>query len=158
MKVRDLMTTEVITIDADTTLATAEHLMKESRIRHLPVIDDDFRLIGLLTHRDLLAAELSNLHGMEEANSRFKSTVQVSKVMRDDVECASADDDLAEVARTLQRRKFGCMPVLGEEGVLVGIITATDYLRLVRHLLEVYSADSGFADAVKNSAGHKPRT
>ncbi len=157
MLVRELMTTEVITIDPDSDLAMAERLMADSRIRQLPVIDDAFKLVGLLTHRDLLRAELSHLHGMAEANERLKATVQIASVMQREVDTASPDQPLQEVADSLRHKKYGCMPVVDDEGRLVGIVTTTDFLRLSSVMLGLFANDPRVPEAVHESAGHKPR-
>ena len=60
LKVSDLMTTEVVTLTEDETLAHAQRCMARGRIRHLPVTREG-RLVGLITHRDLLAASFSKL-------------------------------------------------------------------------------------------------
>lgn len=158
MLVRDLMTSDVITVDRDSDLMTAEKLMAESRIRQVPVIDEDFNLVGLLTQRDLLRAELSHLHDMEEANQRLKATVQISRVMQAEVITARPDQPLREVADTLRQRKFGCMPVVDDQGKLVGIVSSTDFLRLSSVMLDLFSEDERLREAVSESAGHKPRT
>ena len=61
MEVRDLMTTDVVTLTEDETLAHAQRCMARGRIRHLPVVRDG-KLVGLVTHRDLLAASFSIFH------------------------------------------------------------------------------------------------
>ena len=156
MLVRDLMTADVITIDRDSDLMTAEKLMGESRIRQLPVIDDGFKLVGLLTHRDLLRAELSHLHGMDEANARLKATVQIDRVMQREVDCAHPDQPLQEVADVLRHKKYGCMPVVDDAGKLVGVVTSTDFLRLSSVMLGLFASDPRLKEAVSESAGHKP--
>ena len=61
MRVRDLMTSPVSTIQASQSLPLAMSIMDLERVRHLPVIDDEERVVGLVTHRDLLAAQISAL-------------------------------------------------------------------------------------------------
>ncbi len=155
MKVRDLMTADVITIDRDFDLATAERWMAEHRIRHLPVVDEDRRVVGLITHRDLLRAELSHLHGIAEANARLKATVTVQRVMVADPECAHPDAPLHEAADTMRHEKYGCLPVV-EGGRLVGILTTSDFLRLSAALLQRLGDDPRVAAAVAESVGHPP--
>src|SRR5262249_51434052 len=81
-RVADLMTREVITIAPETSLARAFGIMRRQRFRHLPVVDDRGRLVGLVTHRDLLAASTSSLeHPTEEERVELLRSFYVDQVM-----------------------------------------------------------------------------
>lgn len=142
MKVSELMTSDVITLGPDDHLGMAERLMKDSRIRHLPVVDDDFRLVGLITQRDLYKASLSSLHKMDEADSRMKTTIPIRAVMQPEVRTCRATDPLQDVCDVLRHEKFGCMPVVDDEGHLIGIVTDSDFLRLAALFLSKYDGDA----------------
>ncbi|MBN2801113.1 MAG: CBS domain-containing protein [Deltaproteobacteria bacterium] len=130
MKVRDLMTPDVITLDAASPLVAAEELMGLRRFRHLPVTEGG-RLIGLVTHRDLLRAYVSSVQGADwRENERLKATVNVAKIMHTKVRTIGPDDPLTEAARLLRHGPWGCLPVVDEEGHLVGILTEADFVRL----------------------------
>ena len=141
MKVSELMTADVITLDPDDNLGMAERHMNDSSIRHLPVVDHEFKLVGLITQRDLLRASLSSLHGMAEADSRLKTSILIRDVMHPDVETCKATDKLQDVCDVLRHKKYGCMPVLDDEGKLVGIVTDSDFLRLASLFLSKYDGD-----------------
>jgi len=135
MKVRDIMSTEVITLIEDETLAHAKSCMDRGRIRHLPVLRDR-KLVGLVTHRDLLAASFSIFAEVEPAGQRrVFVTVPVVEVMHRDVIAVGPDATVADAAHTLLDNKWGCLPVVNDEGDLLGIVTEADFLRLTVRLL-----------------------
>jgi len=135
MKVRDLMTTEVVTLIEDETLARAQRCMARGRIRHLPVVRDGC-LVGLVTHRDLLAASFSIFAEVEaQEQRRIFTTVPVVEAMHRDVVSVSPDLGVSEAAQILLENKYGCLPVVGQDDVLLGIVTEADFLRLTVRLL-----------------------
>jgi len=135
MKVRDIMSTEVITLIEDETLAHAKSCMDRGRIRHLPVLRDR-KLVGLVTHRDLLAASFSIFAEVEPAEQRrVFVTVPVAEVMHRDVIAVGPETTVADAARTLLDNKWGCLPVVDDKGDLLGIVTEADFLRLTVRLL-----------------------
>ena len=91
MSVGDLMTTEVVTLTEDETLALAQRCMARGRIRHLPVVREG-RLVGLVTHRDLLAASFSIFAEVEASEQRrVFDTVRVVEAMHRDVVTVSPE-------------------------------------------------------------------
>jgi CBS domain-containing membrane protein len=135
MKVRELMSTELVTLTEDETLAHAEHCMERGRIRHLPVVRDGV-LVGLLTHRDLLAASFSIFAEIDSGEQRrVFSTLPVEELMHRDVVTVSPDLSISEAARILMKNKYGCLPVVGPSRELLGILTEADFMRLTVRLL-----------------------
>ena len=135
MEVGDLMTTELVTLTEDETLAHAQRCMARGRIRHLPVTRDD-RLVGLITHRDLLAASFSIFAEVESIEQRrIFTTVPVVEAMHRDVVTVMPNLGVSQAARILLENKYGCLPVVDEEDRLLGIVTEADFLRLTVHLL-----------------------
>jgi CBS domain-containing membrane protein len=135
--VKDLMSAPAISFFAEQTLPLAEEIMRLKHLRHLPVIDDQRRLVGLVSHRDLLAAQISNQTGMtREARNAVQAHVRVGQVMTRDVWTVGPDVAASIAAATLLDHKFGCLPVVDAEGILLGIITEHDLLRLVVRVLE----------------------
>ncbi len=137
--VKHIMSEPVVTFFAEQTLPLAEDVMRFKHLRHLPVIDDDRRLVGLLTHRDILAAQISTLTGLTESQRRARQEdVTVRQVMSRDI-WTVAPDALASVAgRTLLEHTYGCLPVVDEEHRLVGIVTERDYLRFAIKTLQMH--------------------
>jgi len=135
MKVRELMSTDLVTLTEDETLAHAERCMARGRIRHLPVLHQG-RLVGLLTHRDLLAASFSIFAEVNrDEQRRVFATIPVKELMHRDVVTIGPDLPVSEAARILLKNKFGCLPVTEEDGTLLGLVTEADFLRLTVRLL-----------------------
>ena len=109
--------------------------MARGRIRHLPVVRDGC-LVGLVTHRDLLAASFSIFAEVEASEQRrVFTTVRVVEAMHRDVVTVSPGLAVAKAARILLENKYGCLPVVGEKNDLLGIVTEADFLRLTVSLL-----------------------
>ena len=125
IQVRDFMTRELVTVRETDDLALAESILHLGGVRHLPVVREG-RLVGLLTHRDLLRA------GAVGAATRG---VQARDVMVPHPVTVAPDGSLAEAARTLLDRKFGCLPVCEADGTLVGIVTESDFVRLAARVV-----------------------
>src|SRR5690349_8687533 len=129
-RVRDLMSTSVVTLSAGQSLPEARELMQLRRIRHLPVVDAAGSLVGLVTHRDLLAAAISSLAPLDarEADA-LQRKVPVERVMREQVWTIGPDDPADAAARLMLDNGVGCLPVL-EQRQLVGIITEADLIEV----------------------------
>ncbi len=136
MTVRDLMSTDLVTLTEDETLADAQRCMALGRIRHLPVLRGR-TLVGLVTHRDLLAASFS-IFAEVDANEqrRIFVTVPVVEAMHRDVMTVPPTMDVSKAAHILLDNKYGCLPVIEESGEMVGIVTEADFLRLTVRLLQ----------------------
>jgi CBS domain-containing membrane protein len=136
---RDIMSQELVTLAEDDTLADARRCMEQGRIRHLPVVRRG-KLVGLVTHRDLLAASFSMLlDRSERAERNLFSRTAVREVMQDAI-AVSPDTSVREATRLLIDNKFGCLPVITDDGTLVGIVTEADLVRLAARMLEAIRA------------------
>ncbi|MGH0031060.1 MAG: CBS domain-containing protein [Myxococcota bacterium] len=120
---------DVVTLRQDESLDLADDIMRLGRIRHLPVVQGE-QLVGILSSHDLLAASLSRALEFEPEQRRaFLRSVEVKEVMSLDVDTASPDDSGVDAGRRMLRRKIGCLPVVDERGVFLGLLTETDLLR-----------------------------
>jgi CBS domain-containing membrane protein len=130
LRVRDVMTAETTTLQRNDKLSLADDIMRLGRIRHLPVLDENGQLAGILTQRDLFRGALAKALGYgERAQRQLMDTLVVKEVMTSDVITTTPDTPLAEAAQVLVERKIGCLPVV-EAGRLVGIITEADFVAL----------------------------
>ena len=135
MTVSELMTTDVVTLTEDETLAHAQRCMARGRIRHLPVVREG-ALVGLITHRDLLAASFSIFAEVDASEQRrIFDTVRVVEAMHRDVVSVSPGLSVSKAARILLENKYGCLPVVDDDQQLKGIVTEADFLRLTVQLL-----------------------
>lgn len=135
IKVEDMMTRSPHTLLRSHTLSDAKHLMDEHEIRHIPVVDTDHRLLGVVTQRDVLAAQESSLQKLPEENSHTLKT-PLDVAMRRNVMTVDPHAGLKESAMYMQKHKVGCLPVTAH-GRLVGIITDSDFVTIAIHLLEL---------------------
>ena len=129
--VGELMTrSSLVTITETQNLAKAEELLRLHRIRHLPVVRGG-KLVGLVTHRDLLKAA-AQCGGADPA----QQPLWASDVMVRDVKTVSPNTSSREALKMILDNKFGCLPVVLEDGTLAGILTEADMVRYAQHLIE----------------------
>jgi acetoin utilization protein AcuB len=133
-KVRDYMTPKPVTLGVDHSLLDAALMLRQSNLRHIPILEEG-RLVGLLSDRDVARAAPSLLSPLvqEEYNRVFEET-PLAKVMTRNPFSITPDAPLAEAVGLLSTKRLGCLPVL-EEGKLVGIITVSDMLRALQDLI-----------------------
>lgn len=135
--VTEIMTPNPVTLSAEASLRDALDLMQEKRIRHIPIIDAQERLVGLVTQRDLLAARESNLTRMPAEQMLAQETQRlVSDFMSTEVTSVSPRAGVKEAARYILQRKYGCLPVI-DQNQLVGIVTDHDFVAVAVNLLEL---------------------
>ena len=139
-RVRDLMTSDVEVLHVGDDLASAAEIMKRARIRHLPVVDGDGHLVGLVTHRMILGAWVSHGHPGSERPGEVAAEVPVEMLMEREVSTLSPEMPAAAAAGILRMHKFGCLPVL-EDGVLVGIVTEADFVKFAEAYFENEAAN-----------------
>ncbi len=129
--VRDLMRTNVTTIGRNQSLRTVDDVMRLGRIRHIPVLDDDGSLVGILSQRDLFHGGLLRALGYgSHARDKALDTLVVKEAMKTDVLTTTPDTSLVEAAKVMLDHKVGCLVVL-DGARLVGILTESDFVRLV---------------------------
>lgn len=129
LKVRDLMTEVVLSVQPDDTVEMVYDLMNERGIRHLTVVDRDGDLVGLVSHRDLLRH--SPIERAEVPVFLVREILRrtlVEEVMTSEIETADPELPLSAAAQVMFDNKFGCLPVL-EDSKLVGILTESDFVR-----------------------------
>ena len=137
--VKHIMTVDVVTFFAEQTLPLADDVMRIHKFRHLPVIDNDRRLVGLVSQRDLLRGQISILTGLTDDQRRARQEdIRISRLMTHDVWTVQPDTLASHAGRTLLDHKFGCLPVIDEHRVLRGIVTERDFLRFALKTLEQY--------------------
>ena len=131
MKVRDLMSSNVIATRADDSIATLHDLMLAHDIRHIPVVDAEKELVGLVSHRDLLRHSLVEQSDVPEfIEEEVRERITAKEVMTSGVFSVDPDTDIREAAQAMYENKFGSLPVV-EGQRLVGILTESDFVRLM---------------------------
>lgn len=133
MRVSDLMSRDVATVGVSDFCGEAVARMVRRKIRHLPVVERDGRLVGVVTDRDL-RHRLFEPRVMKEIGTvsvdQILKTVPVKDIMSAPVVTVGPQDELETAARVMLEDKVGSLPVV-ENGRVVGIITETDLLRQI---------------------------
>jgi CBS domain-containing protein len=127
------MSKELITALPDESLADARSRMQAHHIHHLPIVDDDGQLIGLVTLTNLLAATDSILRDQE--NRIRANEIRIEDVMVTNLATIDEHASLRQAALFLEKHRIGCLPVV-TDGELKGIITDTDFVAIAINLLE----------------------
>ena len=128
--VRDLMTEEVFTLERNDELTIADDLMKQKRIRHIPVLDEEGRVAGILTQRDLFRGALVRALGFgSNAEEQMLHSLVVKEVMTTEPKTVAPDVLLAEAAQRMVDEQVGCLIVM-ENDEMIGILTEGDFVRL----------------------------
>lgn len=126
--VEDLMTADVVTLRRNDKLSVADDIMKQKRIRHIPVLDEDGILCGIVTQRDLFRGIILRSLGFgSRAEEKLLDMHAIKDAMHDDVVTTSPDTPLAEAARLMLTNKIGCLPVVDGER-LVGLLSESDFV------------------------------
>ena len=136
MQVRNYMTKDVFTVRADRKLLIAEEVMSWAKCRHVPVVDAENRVVGLITHRDLLRASLSCLEkckGSIEQREHL-SKIEIEDAMATDVAVIDPEASICAAARLMRKGKYGCLPVVDSRNVLLGILTEIDLIAILEHI------------------------
>lgn len=119
---KTVMTTELLTVSTDTPIYEAISLMVDNEVTGIPVVDDEMRIIGIVTEKDILKS-LSVLN---------KSGGKVEDFMTADIVSFDEDEDLVTICECLINNHFRRVPILSE-GKLVGIISRKD---IIQYILE----------------------
>jgi CBS domain-containing protein len=131
MRVSDLMSRDVLTIDDAATCLEAANRMCRRKVRHLPVLDSGGRLVGLVTDRDLrhylFGADVYRQIGQVPVSTLLRNA-PVRDVMSAPVRSVTASAEVAEAAERMRQEKVGCLPVIQGQRV-VGMLTEIDVLR-----------------------------
>jgi CBS domain-containing membrane protein len=121
--VEEVMSTALLTVKPDESIDSADLEMKLAEVRHFPVIDSRNRLVGIVSNRDLLRAR---------AGAKNRT---IADIMSRRVQTVMATEPASRAAEILLEHRIGCVPVLGDDGHLVGIVTETDFLRIAHDAL-----------------------
>ena len=127
---REIMVTRVITAHRDDLLSVVEAKFRKHGIRHVPVVDDKKRVVGMFTQRDLLRC--SPPRKTEDGYVFDKEQLDrfiLKYVMAQEPVFLGPEDRLSHVVDIMARDKFGCVPIASPDRVLVGIVTQIDVLK-----------------------------
>ncbi len=136
MLVAERMTRNPIVIRDDTPIDKALKIMRDNKVRRLPVLNDKGALVGIVSERDLLFASPSPATTLSIYELHYLlARIAVADVMTTEVITVTEDTSLKEAARIMADNRIGGLPV-ERKGELVGIITETDLFKIFLELLE----------------------
>ena len=116
--VDDLMKTEVPTIDINSNIKDAANIMFDNQVTHLPVVDENDKLLGIVTAWDL-------------SKSIAKDCKSLKEVMTTEVKYCKKTDSIEYIARQMKRFDISCLPVVTEDLTLEGLITTDQISHLI---------------------------
>jgi acetoin utilization protein AcuB len=129
------MTRRPIAVGQNEPINEALSLMRQEKVRRLPVLDKRGKLVGIVCEKDLLYASPSPVTSLSMHELHYLlSKITVKDVMTKDVITVKEDTPLEEVARVMADNKIGCAPVM-RQGELVGIITETDIFKILLEMM-----------------------
>ena len=138
IKINDIMTKKVISIHENDRFSLVEEKLREFHIRHLPVINDGGKLVGIITQRDLYRTQ-SPRH--LEDDTWYYDQISLDShilkyVMTKDPCTLNPEDPVAKAVLLMVERKYGCLPIVRKDRTLCGIITREDILKIAARILK----------------------
>lgn len=133
--IAQIMTKNVITLNINDDLTTAEEVFKKHRIRHIPITSGN-SVLGMLSYTDLMRISFADAvdEHEQDVDTMVYNMFSIEQVMVKDVICVSSNATVHEVASFLAQKEFHALPVIDNDE-LVGIVTTTD---LINYLLAQY--------------------
>ena len=133
------MTSKVITIQAHETILEAQKRMAHNQIRHLPVIDEDDRLIGVVTDRDVRSVLPYDCYKNPDCSEENEAAAgfKIEEIMTKDPITISPSDTIQDTLLLIQEKRVGAFPVVDSNGKLKGIISVRDLLRAFTNVLGI---------------------
>ncbi|HEX4953724.1 MAG TPA: CBS domain-containing protein [Thermoanaerobaculia bacterium] len=129
--VGDLMVDHVLAVRPGERLSAVRDLMLDHQVRHMPVVEEDGTLMGLISHRDLLRNSLVEQAEVPDyVEKAVLDRLTAREVMIREVETVTPDTDIREAAQLMFENKYGSLPVVEGER-LVGILTEADFVRFL---------------------------
>lgn len=130
MLVKDRMTPNPVTITTDTSLKKALELIRSQPFRHLPVVDEEGKLVGITTEKSLVYASPTSATSLSVFEVDYiLSRTKVGQIIQGEVITVGSELPVEEAARVMVDHRIGCLPVV-EGGTLIGIISDTDIFRV----------------------------
>ncbi|UCD88237.1 MAG: CBS domain-containing protein [Desulfobacterales bacterium] len=154
MLVKSWMSPDVISVDEDTPMMKASIIMKEKKIRCLPVVDKKGKLVGIVTDNDLRDASPSKATTLDMYELNYLlSTIRVSSIMTKNLVFVRPDETVEFAAILMLENKISALPVIHHNSSLVGIITQTDIFKALISITGVYTGGIQFGLSLEDRPG-----
>lgn len=133
------MSRKVVTVVKETAVLEAQSLMQRKKIRHLPVVDGENRLLGIVTDRDIRSALPYDLvKGTADSRQRDKyAHLKVGDIMSTDLLPVSPTHTLQDALLLLEKKKVGSLPVVDDDNRVVGVLSVRDLMRAFINVLGI---------------------
>lgn len=134
-RAKNIMTEEPVMLPGTSTAAEAVQLLQALEIRHLPVVNEQLEVVGMLSDRDLRGLSVPRSIG-EEWLGELRGALEtpISRIMSSDVLTVTEETQTSEIIDLMVEHRVGALPVVNSEGTLVGIVSYLDVLRALREL------------------------
>jgi len=136
MNIKQYMSAPVLTISPEMTIPDARELLRARDFRHLPVVDENGQLLGIVTDRDLRSAYPSTVLCDERSQARLAALKKtpVSEIMSRETYTLPVEATIDDALLILDRQKVGALPVVDENGAVLGMFSIRDLIRAYRGL------------------------
>ena len=131
------MTPKVMTVDPEASILDAQELMADNKIRHIPIVDPNQQLIGIVTDRDIRSALPRRLGEVPQSEKKSISALKVKDIMTKDPITISPTSTIQDALLLIQNAKVGALPVVDDHKRLKGIISVRDLLRAFINVLGI---------------------
>ncbi len=138
LTLRSLMSASPVTLAPDDLVLDAMRIMRERGLRHIPIVGQDGRLVGLVTEIDILRQVLHGkaMTGEEQYHATLDVMLPLEDVMVRDVATLTSAQPVAAAVALFLDRKIRCAPIVDDGGKLQGIVTESDLMLLLKHMVE----------------------
>jgi CBS domain-containing protein len=126
IKISDIMTKRVRSMKAGDSVSAAYELMLKNDLRHVPVVDHHNKIIGIVSDRDILVDATRDIE-----ERVHPSEMLISQIMNSSIVTCLVTDSLRKAIDLMLERKIHSIPIVDGKGILIGLVTSTDVLRLV---------------------------
>ncbi|OGX07620.1 MAG: hypothetical protein A2Z88_01780 [Omnitrophica WOR_2 bacterium GWA2_47_8] len=138
VKLKEVMTPSPLSVREDAPFSQVVDRMTQHDIRHVPIVDKYDHLVGLMTQRDLYKIQPPhrNMEGLWVYDKDFLNSIILSSVMIKDPFTMRTDNTVAEAIINMVQFKYGCILIVDDQGVLLGIITQLDILKIAAQIIQ----------------------
>ncbi|MBC17638.1 CBS domain containing membrane protein [Pseudodesulfovibrio profundus] len=154
MLIKNWMTKDVLTLSQDRSMMKASKLMKDKAVSCMPIVDDDDRLVGILSDRDIKDASPSKATTLDMHELYYLlSDIKIKDIMTKKVVTIRPDETVEKAAVLMLEGHFGSLPVVDDDRKVVGIITDTDVFKVLVEISGIYEGGTQVCLQVSNEPG-----
>jgi len=154
MLISEWMSRDVITVTPDTSMMKASKILKEKGIRRLPVVDENGKMVGIVTDRDIKEASPSKATTLDVHELYYLlSEIKIKDIMTKNPFCVNENGTVEKAAVVMREKKVEGLPVVNDDDKVVGIITETDIFNVMIDITGVYQGGLQMGFQLPNSPG-----